>query len=121
MNETVTLFLKHIKMRDEVGKLIEINLDLIQLVAGISVPILEHTILLTYVEESWLKKLHPHLVTNELKICVWTCWTPKHQQVNDKVLMDILGTCDFSTNQLKMVNQYRCVSTGPNNSWHHYS
>lgn len=103
--ESTTLFLKHYKLHDSVGELMAINLDIAQLLAGTSTPLLESECEIEYLENCWIKKVHRHLVTNSLKIVVWKTWTPKHQQEGDRHLMDIFSQKPFTTRQLVMINQ----------------
>ena len=67
--EFINLFLKHIKMNDEMSKLIRISLEKAQQQAGVSSPILERsTVIKPYVDNNWIYCLHKLLMEGSMTI-----------------------------------------------------
>ena len=104
--EITTLALKHVKADDEVGKMIRINLDTVQLKAGISTPVLEYDKELPGVGKNWIKTLHDRLAQNNMKMIVWGVWVPSKQRTNDKIIMDEIIP-HHTDREIKMIQQCR--------------
>ncbi len=88
--EKIKMFIGSVRLQDNVGRMIEIQLSWLQLIAGITIPILQMDVFLKYLPLCWMTNLHYHLVEHGLQIEVSAAWHPKPQRKNDRVLMDIV-------------------------------
>ena len=86
--EQIKLIIGSIRLQDTVGKLIIIQLRWMQLIAGTSVPIMEETKKIPYLQNCWLTAVHNKLVNTNIKIKVADKWYPKPRRENDRVIMD---------------------------------
>ena len=112
--EMVTITLKHVKMNDTVGKLILISLQLAQVTAGISKPLLEPEALLPeYIGTSWIYSLHKMLWENSMKLRINKCWTVVLCRENDIAIMDhwVKQHDKKKLQQLNMCRLYLKVNT----------
>jgi len=75
-----------------VGKLLIIQLKWLQLIAGTSVPVLEESKKVPYLQECWLSSLHGKLVEKQIRIKVADIWRPTPRREYDRVIMDYVRT-----------------------------
>ena len=106
MYEATNLALKHLKRDDDVGKLIKINIETTQLLAGVGTPVLELNTCIKYLEDSWIMTLHNHLINTGMHLVTQDTWVPNIQRVNDNIIMDMVQGY-FSPNELRFINQCR--------------
>ena len=67
--EMVTIILRHVKLNDTVGQLITISLQLAQLTAGTTIPLLEpEEVIPEYIGVSWIYSLHKKLWETKMKL-----------------------------------------------------
>eukprot|EP00957_Ditylum_brightwellii_P058558 4440526-Ditylum_brightwellii.AAC.1 len=85
----VETLLQHIQMNNSIGQTVLIMLRWAQLAAGISVPVLEDTGRLPYIEGSWIASIRDGLITINAKIHIPLHWVRKLQRVGDIAIMDV--------------------------------
>ena len=104
--ETTNLYLKHVKLDDEVGRLIKINQQTAQLIAGTGTSILDTTVPIEYVPPCWIMGLHDMLIEHKMSIVNWNEWIPQIQREDDQILMDtFIQHCPKK--DLESINQCR--------------
>ena len=88
--EQIKLVIGSLRMEDTVGKLLNIQLQWIQLAVGLSTPVLEAKTTIPYVPHCWIKLLHEKLVDTNITIQTSTTWIPEDKRANDQIIMDFV-------------------------------
>ena len=105
--EMLKIITKHVKMNDDVGKLILVSLQHAQLTAGTIQPILEPDKLIpNYIGNIWVYTLHTLLVETGLKVRIRDVWNNTLNRENDMALMDTWMT-KYNIRILKQLNMCR--------------
>ena len=86
--EQIKILMGSICLNETVGKLIIIQLQWIQIVAGVGRPILESNKTISYLTTSWIQSLHVKLVEERIQLRVHDVWVPHKTSVNDQVIME---------------------------------
>ena len=86
--EQIKLILGSIRLQDTVGKLMVIQLKWMPLIAGTSVPLLEETKKILYLQKCCLTAVHAKLVNTNIKIKIADKWYPKPRRESDRVIID---------------------------------
>jgi len=86
--EQVKIFIGSIRLNDEVGKILRMQTQWLQVSSGTSRPILEETKAIPYLQHCWITSLHNKLVDHGIKVQIYKTWIPKERRENDKVIMD---------------------------------
>lgn len=86
--EQIKILMGSICLNETVGKLIIIQLQWIQMVAGVGRPILESNKTISYLTTSWIQSLHVKLVEERIQLRVHDVWVPHKTSVNDQVIME---------------------------------
>lgn len=89
-----------------VGRMMKINIDTIQLIAGTTTPILEPGPVLGYLDKTWVSSLHLLLAELDMKILVYGKWTISTQRECDAILMDVFAK-HFEPKAIILLNQCR--------------
>ena len=79
-----------IRLQDTAGKLVMIQLSWIQLLAGISTPLLEYRNCIQYIPGGWIPNLQQHSVYHNKQVKIHNRWIPKTQRLNDRIKMDFV-------------------------------
>ena len=88
LNAQLSLLVGSVRMDDTVGKLIQIQLEWLQVHAGTETPVLELNKQLGYLPVCWLSNLHGLLVDAGVKVSIPGLWRAKIRRKNDVILMD---------------------------------
>jgi hypothetical protein len=82
----------HLCANTQQGKAFQINLNYLQLAAGIIKPILESRIPLTYIDNNWM--MHLCQLLNEIngQLEIQNIWIPQPQRSQDASLMPLVET-----------------------------
>ena len=88
--EQIKAFTQHTRMESPLGKTIQINLDWVQLIAGIQKPVLEDTRTLHHIEGEWFTAIRDFLRSINGQIKQTTGWRPQLERVHDQCIMDVL-------------------------------
>ena len=86
--EQLKLLIGSIRLRDTVGTILRVQLQWIQLHAGTSIPLLEESHNISYLQDCWLKSLHVKMVDSQIKVVVAESWVPTKRRENDIIIMD---------------------------------
>ena len=86
--EQLKIFIGSIRLGDTVGKILKIQLQWLQIHAGTSVPIMEESTGLNYIQDCWLKALHLKMVESNVKVHIADIWIPTKIRKNDIIIMD---------------------------------
>ncbi len=90
MVEQLKILIGSLRLRDTVGCLLEIQLKWLQLISGISTPVLECTTCVPYLPPGWITALHHKLVYYNIKVKVSDAWQPELQRKGDHIIMDFV-------------------------------
>lgn len=99
--------LSHIRRQSGLGKLILININWLQLHAGILEPIFHNTIPLPYLKQNWLLHMREFLWSTKSRIVIPEQWTPTLRRQNDCTIMEKLSALSVGTDVLRIVNNWR--------------
>jgi hypothetical protein len=84
-----------------------VNLEWVQIIAGIKKPVLQDTQPLQHIEGEWFKSIREFLHKTNSTAEIDNIWTPK---LHDKCIMDVLQEC-HDTAQINRVRIYLQAST----------
>ena len=90
MVEQLRILIGSLRLQDTVGRIFEIQLKWLQLVSGLSTPVLEHKHVLSYLPSGWITALHHKLVHYNIQIRMTGVWIPEQQRDCDQVIMDFV-------------------------------
>ena len=105
--EQIKVVLGHLRQNTKLGKLIRINIETVQLLSGISTPILQCKEHIDYIEDGWIVSLHHSLVDSGVQVELMDGWMPKKQRKRDVFLMEEAIKMGFSAKELKGINLCR--------------
>ena len=107
VTEKVKFFLYHVRLMDKIGKLLKIQTETLQLIAGLKTPILESDIKWTdWTEPTWLHSLKTGL--NQFKGKIKTKFDyPQTPRVDDRSLMETFVAFGANTKELIALNRCR--------------
>jgi hypothetical protein len=98
----------HLRLGDTIGKLIEINLSLHQLTAGISLPLLASPhVKVPYLTKGWFTSIREFLSSIHASIEINNLCTLLPCRDNDKLLMDLLNDDSVPPGHLDRLNHCR--------------
>ena len=84
----LTILIDLLRLNDIIGKLERIQLEWIQLHAGLGTPLLETGEVLEYIPSGWIVNLHRLLVEAGLTVKIDKVWKAKIQRTNDRIIME---------------------------------
>ena len=105
--EQIKVVLGHLRQDTNLGKLIRINIETVQLLSGSSVPIFQMKEHLNYIEDGWIVSLHHSLVESGVQLKLLDGWLPKKQRKHDLFVMEAAIKMGFSEKELKGINLCR--------------
>jgi hypothetical protein len=106
----ITALLQHTRLNSPLGRTMFINLECVQMIAGIQKPVLEDTEPLQHMEGDWFKSTRTFLQKTACTIQIDGLWTPRVQRLHDKCIMDVLRTSQ-DTMQINRVRIYLQATT----------
>ena len=108
MGMKLEAFIAHIRADTILGKSFKINLNFIQLIAGIETPIFETMEDLSYVPDNWILHLRKYIIEINGSIIINDTWTPTKLRTNDLNLMAEFKSLKlFTTKELALINYWR--------------
>jgi hypothetical protein len=98
----------HVRAGTELGTLFRINLDWIQLIAGIGEPFLASDCPIPYMK-NWFTGLRDFLLLVDGKIIIQDSYVPVIEREHDQLIMTAFSTITprLSANQLRYLNNWR--------------
>jgi ribonuclease HI len=97
----------HINNNTMLGKMVQINLNWVQLTSGLSKPIMESKEDILYINNNWFTQLREFTAFTDSKIIIKHCWTPTMKRVNDINIMDQVNKLNIPTNTKQIFNNWR--------------
>jgi hypothetical protein len=88
-----------------VGRLMKINLNLIQLLHGQSIPYLASNTEIKYIQPTWFSGLHQFIVQHHMTIKIQDLWLPSKARLHDKIIMDSIH--DQPMDRIQVINNWR--------------
>ena len=106
----ITALIQHTRLHSPFGRTIRINMDWVQITAGIQCPVLEDTRPIQHLEGEWFKSIREFLFKTNSKIEIDNLWVPKLQRKQDRCIMDVLRNCN-DTPKINRVKIYLQATT----------
>jgi hypothetical protein len=88
--EQIKAYMQHTRLDSPLGRIMSINKDWVQLIAGIEKPIFEDTKRLHHLEGEWYISIREFLHSTSCQIKTIDGWLPQLERENDKCIMDVL-------------------------------
>ena len=88
LSAQITMLIGSLRLNDVVGQMLRIQLEWLQLYAGIECPVLEATSIIPYLPSGWLSNLHYLLVDAGLTVQIVDTWTIQCRWMHDRIIMD---------------------------------
>ena len=95
--EQIKALIQHIRLDSPLGLIIMINLEWVQIIAGIQRPIFEDMKRLQHMEGNWFKSIQTFLHITNCTIKIKGTWTPQLERKKDQCIMDVVRTCKEMT------------------------
>lgn len=114
MNVTkLEYIIMHLRINSDLGKLIRINLNWVQVNLGISTPIFEYKHAITYLN-NWFIHIHDFLRSIDATIVIKNTYVPIPEREFDSCVMDSILHCSvpISKNQLRHLHNWRLFYQG---------
>jgi hypothetical protein len=86
----IKALIQHTRIKSPLGDIMSINLDWVQLIAGIQQPIFEDTKSLYHLEGEWFISIREFLQATEWQIKMRNRWTPQLEREEDRCIMDVI-------------------------------
>jgi hypothetical protein len=99
--------ISHLRAESELGTSIIININYIQLLAGISKPIFESKTDISYVPMNWLLHIRAFLTEINTTLEIQDLWLPKKQRQHDQFIMEAFITSKATKAELTILNNWR--------------
>lgn len=98
----------HLRARTEIGTLVMINLQWIQLHAGISTPFMESKAKIPYIK-NWFSGLREFLIKIQGSLIIKDIVVPQLERRDDRIIMEDVPSLstELSANQLQYINNWR--------------
>ena len=106
----INALLQHKRMGSPLGKIIAINLEWVQIIAGIQKPIFEDTKPLQHLEVHWFKSIRQFLHITKGTVILDGVWTPQLERTKDQCIMEAVRKCK-ETEQINRVQIYLQATT----------
>ena len=108
----LNLFLRHVRLQDNVGRQIGVSMDYTQLELGLGVHFLQldYAVYAHLLTSTWLTHLWQFLSLSGLELrCATTesVWTPLLQRANDSFLMEHILATGLSLDDQRILNEWR--------------
>ena len=102
----MTLF-NHIRGKTALGLLLITNINWVQLISGKGSHILSATDYILYIHNNWILNPQEYMHTCYLTIKTNIFWLPSLQRVNDELLMEAAGKLQFTSKEMRTINNWR--------------
>jgi hypothetical protein len=99
--------LSNVRANTELGKAFMININIIQLISGLSSPISETNQNIDYIEENWITHLRSFIMEIGGTIVFENAWRHHPQRQNDVFLMETFTKAGYTTKELRLINNWR--------------
>jgi hypothetical protein len=97
----------HLNNATDLGDVILICLNLLQLHSGSAIPVLTNQNILDYIEPNWFDSVCELLIMTGATLIIHELWVPKLYRENDYIIMDKIEKTSLSRNQIKIFNSWR--------------
>jgi hypothetical protein len=97
----------HINMHTQLGQIMKMNLNWLQINYGTSIPTLRDFHCKKYIQHNWFTNIQQFLASNNATIDIAGLWTPKKMRAHDIVLMDQLMEYNVSEPIKIIFNNWR--------------
>jgi len=89
----ILILIDHLRVNDDAGIDMRIQLSVLQLESGLTQPVLEapYNHASKYITRTWMSVIWEHLDKHGLQLHVPDCWCPQPQRLNDCSIMEMAG------------------------------
>ena len=105
--EQIKALTQHIQLASPLGKIMRININWVQLIAGTTWPIFEDTKRLLHLEGEWFISIREFLHSINATIKIDGVWTPQLERKYERCLMVDIFANDITTTELVRINRCR--------------
>ncbi len=102
--DQIRAFTQHTRLESPLGKTIQINLDWVQLIAGIQQPVFANTRKLHHIEGEWFTSIRNFLQSINGQLKQTAGWRPQLERAHDQCIMDIFTIAS----KTEMIRINRC-------------
>ena len=104
----IEYLIMHIRNNSDLGKLFRINLNWIQMHAGISVPLFESAYAIPYLD-NWFTQLHTFMLSLKIRLVIKNSYVPLMEREHDCCIMEQIriSNISLSKNQWRYVHNWR--------------
>ena len=92
----IMVVLNHIRANTELGQLILININWLQLEGGRSIQLFQDHYRMEYIKDNWLTHIQQYMQQCNLQLKSSKFWTPKMHRLNDAIIME--RAAQYTTN-----------------------
>jgi hypothetical protein len=103
----IQTLLTHVNTNTELGELIRVDLNWLQMCCGISENILNTNKLLPYIDANWFISIKDFLNITNATIEIKNLWKPNLKRENDKIVMDEINKLCMTKQELQIFNNWR--------------
>jgi hypothetical protein len=107
MGMKLKMMISHLPTGTELGTAFIININYIQLLAGIGTPIFTTQADISYIPMNWLLHIHQFLLEINATLEIQDLWSPARQCQHDEFLMTAFITMKASPSELVALNNWR--------------
>jgi hypothetical protein len=105
--QKIQTIITNINGETELGFVIWLVLNWLQIVSGIGEPILESSQILNYMDKTWFTAVKGYINDTRVKIVIDNIWIVKPMRQHDIVLMDVVNTLDINNARKRDFNNWR--------------
>jgi hypothetical protein len=107
MGLKLDMVISNIRANSQLGQLMKMNINYLQLIVGLEEPVLTNHTEISYVEENWLLHLREYLSKINARLAIQGFWTMKPQRVRDINIMETFLKQRVKRCDLVVLNNWR--------------
>ena len=103
----LTSLITHIRAKSDLGQLLTLNINTIQLLTGLEKQFFVHNNEIKYIQTNWILHLRAYLQLCDIDISSKQFWTPQQERENDIGIMERAIQLYTDKNTLRQINNWR--------------
>ena len=97
----------HIRSQTDLGILMVMKINWLQLISGKASQILMDTSPITYIKDNWIMNLQEYMHETYLTLKSTLFWVPKLMRQNDEFLMEAAARGQYTVKETQIINNWR--------------
>jgi hypothetical protein len=97
----------HINKNTNLGEIVRLNLNWVQLHMGIATPILKNMRFPVYIQKHWFQEIQKILIKKNATIDVNLIWKPRKPRANEMLIMDSTKLLNKTKKEQQLINNWR--------------